>query len=253
MADEVDERSAWQRLGAALGPRPTTARVVGALLLGLLGFALVVQARSTQEAGLAALRQSDLVRILDDTAERSARLRAEAAELAETRRQLAGGTDSSRAAIEEARERAAVLGILAGTAPAVGPGVVVTVPDPQGAVQPDLLLDAVQELRDAGAEAIQIGPVRVVAATAFVSGEDGTGVVVDGVRLTPPYRLQVIGDPRTLSSALEIPGGINETLRRRGSDPVVEEREEVAITALRAAPTPQYARPAPEAAGSAGG
>ena len=216
------------------------------VLLGLLGFALAVQVRTTQQAGLNALRESDLVRILDDTSERSARLRAEASELEETRRSLTEGTGSA-AALEEARRRAETLGILAGTLPATGPGIVLTVPDPQGGVQSDVILDAVQELRDAGAEAMQIGPVRVVASTYFADDPDGTGVLVDGVPLEPPYRLVAIGDQRTLASALEIPGGVSETLRRLGSEPVVNERARVDVTALRPAATPQYARPAPAA------
>ncbi len=242
----------WAALRAAAGGRPSAARVTAALLLGLLGFAVAVQVRSTQAEGLEALREEDLVRILDDASERSARLRAEAAELEETRRQLSTGTDVARAAVEEAERRAQVLAILAGTAPATGPGVEVVVPDEQGTVDADLLLDLVQELRDAGAEAMQVrggsgGAVRVVASTYLVDGPDGPGtVVVDGVRLAPPYGLTAVGDPRTLSSALGIPGGVEESLRRRGSEPAVREREEVLVDALRRERPPQYASPAPD-------
>ena len=57
-----------------------------------------------------------------------------------------------------------MLGILAGTVAAEGPGIVVTI---DGVDDAALLLDTVQELRDAGAEAIQLGDVRVVASTYF--------------------------------------------------------------------------------------
>ena len=60
------------------------------------------------------------------------------------------------------------------------------------------MLDTVQEMRDAFAEAMQFnGQVRVVAQTSF---EDGPGgIYVDGTLLEPPYVLDVIGDPHTLA------------------------------------------------------
>ena len=176
------------RLRSALHPRATRAQVVAALLCGVLGFAAavnlpwMVQVRSTKDEGLSGLRQTDLVRILDDVSERSARLQTEARELQETRDRVTG--DDDQAALQEARDRTRVLGILAGTLPARGPGIQLTITDPEGQVGADVLIDTLQELRDAGAEAVEIssvdGPaVRVVASTSFVeAGEPGSGAGV---------------------------------------------------------------------------
>lgn len=253
--DPVD--TARRRLLAAVRPRPGRAQLVAAVLLGLLGFAAAVQVRATRDAELDGLRQTDLVRILDDVSERGARLQAEARELQETRQRVAGGGDGAQAALEQARDRARVLGILAGTVPASGPGIELTISDPAGKVGADVLLDALQELRDAGAEAVELstvdGPaVRVVASTALVDGDaagegdgaDGGGVVVDGTLLTSPYRFRVIGEPRTLASALDIPGGVLDVLTQRDAQGVVTQRPRVDIASLRAAPSPRYARPA---------
>jgi uncharacterized protein YlxW (UPF0749 family) len=234
--------SGWPALRSALGVRPTTARVVGAILLGLLAFAVVVQVRTTRAAELDTLRQSDLVRILDDTTERAARLRTEIAELEATRRELTSGSDGSAAAIEEARERTEALGVLAGSVAATGPGILVSVPAADPALVADLLLDAVQELRDAGAEAMQVDDVRIIASTWFsTGGADGGRVIVDGEELEAPYELLVIGDPQTLSSALDIPGGVIETYDAQIR---VQERDSVLVEALRSAQAPAYARPA---------
>lgn len=243
-----------RRLRSALRPRPTRAQAVAALLLGLLGFAAAVQVRATRDAGLDGLRQTDLVRILDDVSERAARLQSEARELQETRDRVAGGGGDTLAALEEARARARVLGILAGTLPAVGPGIELTISDPDGKVRSDVLLDALQELRDAGAEAIEIatvdGPaVRVVASTSLVDVEGG--VAVDGTELVSPYRFRVIGEPRTLAGALDIPGGVLDVLRQRQAQGVVTQRPTIEITSLRAPPSPRYARPADDS-GDAG-
>jgi uncharacterized protein YlxW (UPF0749 family) len=236
-------RTARQRLLVALKPRRTRSQAAIALLFVLLGLGLALQVRTNEQFdGLSTARESDLVGILDDLTARNTRLAAEESDLRATRDQLAGGTDRSATALAEARKRADVLGILAGTLPAVGPGLVITVSDPQGKVDAAAILDAVEELRDAGAEALQIGSARIVAPTAFVDGSPGS-IVVDGMTLRAPYTIAVIGDPRTMSAALRIPGGMVETLRGLGSDVNLAEPAQVQVTALRPASTPQYARP----------
>lgn len=235
------------RMRSALRPRATRAQAVAAVLCAVLGFAAAVQVRSTQDAGLAGLRQTDLVRILDDVSERSARLQAEARELQRTRDSVSGGSAGNAAALEAARERTRVLGILAGTLPAMGPGITLTISDSQGKVGSDVLLDALQELRDAGAEAIELatvdGPaVRVVASTSLVDVDEG--IEVDETVLSSPYRFTVIGESRTLASALDIPGGVLDVLSQRGAQGVVTQVDSIEITSLRAPPSPRYARPA---------
>ena len=49
-------RGAWRVLGEGLRPRASRGQLLAALLLGMLGFALVVQLRSTDEINLATLR-----------------------------------------------------------------------------------------------------------------------------------------------------------------------------------------------------
>ncbi|GAB3686723.1 DUF881 domain-containing protein [Angustibacter aerolatus] len=215
--------------------------VMAGLLVALLGFAIAVQVRQAGDQGLDSLRQSDLVRILDDVGDRRDRLAAEASELQSQRTELSDDA-GSQAAIEAARERLDALSVLAGTAPAQGPGVQVFVTDPQGAVTAARVLDLVQELRDAGAEAIQVGSVRVVASTAFTDADGG--VAVDGTVVPAPFTVLAIGDSQTMATALEIPGGVLASLPEgaRGS---VAAKDDVEVTALHPLKTPRYARPAP--------
>ena len=242
----------WRRL---LTPRLRRVDVAVAVLLAVLGFAAVVQVRSTQEEGpLALARQEDLVQILDELSNRNDRLRAEVNALEQSERELTSGTGTTEAALAEARRRAQLLGVLAGTVPARGPGLRLTVSDPEERITADVLLDALEELRAAGAEAIQLeGPVsggesgtqvRVAVSTALVDGEDG-GVVVDGELLRPPYRFVVIGDPATIESALGIPGGVVDNITTRGGGATVQTGDELVVDALRPLATPRYARPAP--------
>ncbi len=233
--------------------RPRTRRVDLAIagLLLVLGFALVIQVRSTQSAGpLANARQEDLVQILDELGNRSDRLRQEIATLGDTERRLTSGSGASEAALAEARRRTQVLGVVAGTVAATGPGVTVRVTDPDVKVSASVLLDALEELRNAGAEAIQlegtgaqgtIVAVRVVAQTSF--SDTAEGLVVDGTALRAPYRFVAIGDPATMAGAMAIPGGIQDTVERVGGTVEVDRRDRVRVGALRALSTPRYARP----------
>ena len=237
-----------------LRPRLRRVDVLVALLLAVLGFAAAVQVRTAQVEGpLATARQEDLVTILDDLSNRNDRLRSEIATLNETQQRLTTGSGQSEAALAEARRRAQLLGVLAGTVPARGPGVEMTIADPEGLLTADVLLDALEELRDAGAEAVQIGgaegePVRVVASTALLDGDEG-GVDVDGVLLRPPYRFTVIGDPSTLASALAIPGGVVDNVGQAQGRAVVTRSENLLVGALRPLDRPRYARPTEEPEG----
>jgi uncharacterized protein YlxW (UPF0749 family) len=137
-------------------PQLNRGQLVVALLCGLLGFALVTQVHSTSTARFATARQSDLVDILDSLSSKSDQLRAQIATEQNSLSKLTGGTDQNQAALTAAQQRAATLEILAGTAAATGPGIELKISDPQHQVNAEELLEIVEELRDAGAEAIQI-------------------------------------------------------------------------------------------------
>ena len=248
MTSPVPPRSPIWR---ALHPRARRVDFLVAALLALLGFGLAVQVRSTQgDALLTTARPEDLVQILDELNNRGDRLRAEVLSLTATQERLTSGSGAAASALADAQRRTQVLGVIAGTVPATGPGVRVTITDPKAQVSASLLLDAMEELRNAGAEAMQVEgagedgsarAVRVVAATSFVDEEGG--VLVDGVRLASPYRFVVIGDPGTLAGALAIPGGVEDSVRQQGGTTDVARADEVAVTALHALTTPHYARP----------
>jgi len=243
----ADPAAAWGRVRAAARPRRSRAQVLIALLLAGLGFAAAVQVHSTRKGGvdLTGARETDLIGILDDLDQRQARLQAQLADLNTTRNGLRTGSDAKALAESETRKRIATLGVLAGTVPATGPGVVVRVTDPSGAVDSGLLLSAVQELRDAGAEAIQINNVRVVASTWFADGSSHNALQVDGTRVSAPYVITAVGDSRTIAEALRIPGGVVDSVRNVGGSVTILEHPSLTVSALRVVKAPLYASPAP--------
>ena len=235
--------SAWMTLLRMARPRATRANAFVALLAIALGFAIATQVQQTNQSGLEQLRQDELVRILDDVSQEQGRLASDTRELESSRDTLLSGVDSGAEALKSAQERLDTLGILTGTAPATGPGVVITINDPDHKVSAARLLDALQELRDAGAEAVQIGDVRVVASTWFA---DVNGAVeVSGRRIDPPYSIKAIGDPATMASAMDIPGGVTESVRGDGATSTLRQADSIEITALHSLQDPRYARPVP--------
>lgn len=241
----VSRPTGRQRLLAALKRPGSRGQVAAAVLLAIVGFASVVQVQANERNDdYENMREEDLVQLLNSLSSASQRAENEIAELEQTRSSLRSDTDARRAALEQARERAEVLGILAGTQPAVGPGIVVTVRDPQGNVGVDQLLNGLEELRDAGAEAVEINSsVRVVAQTALEDGEEG--IVVDGTELSAPYTLEVIGDPHTLEEALNIYSGFVDDIEGQGvnGSVTIEQSSNVEIATLAEPLDPEYAEP----------
>ncbi|MEV1289179.1 DUF881 domain-containing protein [Micromonospora sp. NPDC049679] len=238
--------------GTAAGAAPakrklTSAGVMIAVLVALLGFTLVVQVKNNSaDPTLGAARQEDLVRILSDLEAREERLRQDISTLEESQRQLNSGAQGRQAALQEATRRADELGILAGMLPARGPGLTIRFASSGEPIRAAALLDAVQELRGAGAEAMQIGGgdgsiARIVAATFFLDADGG--VNVGGRRLTGPYTITVIGDPKTMRTALNIPGGVVASVSGDGGNVTVQEHEVVDVTALSKPKDLQHARP----------
>ncbi|MGI5242815.1 DUF881 domain-containing protein [Dactylosporangium sp. CA-139066] len=230
------------------------ANLVIALLVGLLGFAVAVQFKAgSSDAGLSSARPEDLVRILSDLDAQQNRLRAEISDLEDSQRQLDSGAQGRDAALAEARKRADELGILAGTLPAEGPGLQIDLMQGTDRISSDpikseTVLDAVEELRGAGAEAMQIAgaggsAVRIVASTYFVDAPEGGRLVVDGTTLGAPYTITVIGGPDTMRTALNIPGGVVDSVRQHGGTVSVREADPVHVSALHNAGALQYAKP----------
>ena len=219
-------------------------RVVVAVVAAAVGFLVVTQFRGQEEftQRLEAESEGDLARILASLNSETDSLREEIASLKLQLLTLQTSSARDAAAVRAAREQLVALEVLAGTSPATGPGVLVRIDDPNRTLRYETFVDIVQELRDAGAEAIAINDHRVGVQTAFT--QDGDAVVLGGNRLTPPYRVVAIGAPDTLDAGLAIPGGVVDTLTAaRGVTVTVARQAEVVVPALDTPPSFEAARP----------
>jgi uncharacterized protein YlxW (UPF0749 family) len=201
------------------------------MLIGI-GTVAVVRGQNTDDF-LASAREPDLVRLLDDLQARQTRLDGEILRLQGAEQRLRTGTSAE--ALQETQERADDLRVLAGTTAVRGPGIKMRI-DGEDAFFASDLLNTVQELRDAGAEAIEVSGVRVVVDTWFADASDG--ISVSGTVLRPPFEIFAIGGPSTMATAMRIPGGVADTVESQDGSLVITELDKVEIRSVVNLPEP---------------
>jgi uncharacterized protein YlxW (UPF0749 family) len=107
------------------------------------------------------------------------------------------------------------------------------------------MLDVINEMRAAGAEAIEVNGARQsvrIGVDTWVVGTPGS-LTVDNKALSPPYSILAIGDPPTLAAAMNIPGGSEDSIKRVGGKMSVQQSERIDVTTLRQPKPHQYAQP----------
>ena len=161
-----DTWKARRRGGASFawaGPRATKANLLGALLAIALGSGIATQVQLTNERGLTSSARrtssaSSTTSRCDPPAStsRSASWRRPATA-------LQSGTGTPRRPSTGPAAAPTRWASWPGPLPAQGPGITVRISDPDSQVTGPVVLDLIQELRDGGAESIDVGGVRVVA------------------------------------------------------------------------------------------
>lgn len=226
--------------------KPGRGQLVLAIILGLTALLLVVTLRSqAAQPDYSNLRRADLIQLLDNLTAETRRLEAELRELEATRDDLASGVEGSEAARAEAQRRLAQLQIIGGTVPVHGKGIHIVIDDPEHKLTPELLLDALEELRDAGAEVIEFNDtVRVVAST-WLALDDRGQIVADGTPLTLPITIDAIGDPSTLEAGARFRGGLVSEVEgvRVGGTVSITQSDRVEIASVVVPRPNEFARP----------
>jgi uncharacterized protein YlxW (UPF0749 family) len=207
----------WQRIvesEKAVERQFYEGRLMLSLAVGLMlvGFLLVAQWRGMVSYGAEFDREADqdLALVIQEITEENRALRDEVVRLemrvVEARRE----SESEGAVLNEAAKELNGLRVIAGLEAAVGPGVTVTISDPDKVLLPEDFVAIVHELRAGGAEAIAVNGRRVSASTGF-SGSDGR-VELDGAPLARDYYVVALGSPEELEQSITLPGGIESAL-----------------------------------------
>ena len=185
-----------------------------ALILGLL---VVIQLRSQAESsGLAQLSSQDLTILVANLNARNDQLRREVSSLEVELATLNQNRSRGDVSIDEITADLERVRAYAGLDPVAGPGVTISI---RGPIDGTGVEELVNELRNAGAEAISTGGVRVVTGV-VVTGDPGQAQV-DGVALGDTFELMAIGAPEKLTGSLTRSGGVIAQLAATQPDVVV--------------------------------
>jgi uncharacterized protein YlxW (UPF0749 family) len=175
-----------------------------AAVLFVLGFLVVVQARSqAQDQGLAQLSVQDLTELVANVTARNNQLRTEVATLQTQQAQLANAAQRGETSTSQMRSDLSHIQAWAGALPVTGQGIQVAV---TGAIPAASVGQLINELRNAGAEAIAVNNIRVVPGV-VATGDPGK-LTIGGTPVTGTLTFLAVGQPETLAGSLSRAGGI---------------------------------------------
>ena len=231
--------------------------------LVVLGFLLAVQLKSvkintavdaTSASRLETLQElyNDLSSEQDDLKDRLSEAQAE---LEEYRNAAASGEASEALKAEMDR-----LSMAAGLTDVEGPGVMVVMSDSTAEnttgdeadylIHDSDLLSVINELRDAGAQAISFNGERILATSEVRCA--GSVVMVNGKRFAAPFILYAIGDPTTMYNALTMRNGVVDVLSQWKINVTVTMSDQLLIERYKGTLQTDYLRPASGGEGGAG-
>jgi uncharacterized protein YlxW (UPF0749 family) len=190
--------------------RTWIAQVSLALIAVIIGIALVAQFRSqARPAELSTLPVAELSARIETLSGANRQLRAAIAEQTDQLEEYQSAGAQGASALEISREELRRVRAFSGLSGVQGQGIIVRV---TGSVDAIAVNDLVNELRNAGAEAIAIDATRITAGSVVVQG--ARSLELDGVAVERSFTLTAVGDPDGLVSALQRPGGIVDQLEQ---------------------------------------
>jgi uncharacterized protein YlxW (UPF0749 family) len=192
------------RPSAGIGIRDRRSQLTIAAVAFLLGLLVVVQLQ-TQAGGSALQNKSaqDLTTLVGSLNTRNDQLRSEIGTLQNQLDELRADKANGATSVEQIQAELARIRAWAGVDAVAGRGVTIVV---SGHIDASAVDDLLNELRNAGAEAIAVEDVRVVPGTT-VSGVPGF-LDVDGRLLRDPFMVRAVGRPDALVGSLTRAGGI---------------------------------------------
>lgn len=219
-------------------------RAVHALLLviGLaFGTALVTQVKASQSNPLETLNETELIELMTELDAREADLNRQLSDLEAQLRDLDSQADSAEASAVANERRIQNAQIDAGAIPVHGPGIRVNCAEAQSPIPSHVFVTTLAELRNAGAEAIEINGVRLTGRSWFLRTNEG--LVVDDVLVQSPFVWLAIGSPDTLAAGVDIRGGAVSQMRLSGAVVSVDHADDIVIDSIADLEPDRWAQP----------
>ena len=138
--------------------------------------------------------------------------------------------------------------IMAGIEDVEGPGITVVVDDLKFSekvnyplISYSMLLELLNELNAAGAEAVSINGQRIISTTE-IRQIGGIHININTVSFAPPFIFKAIGDPKTLEAALRLREGIAERLENSGVAVTITQEQLIRIPKYNGVIERKYAK-----------
>ena len=175
-----------------------------AVVAAILGLLVVIQLRGqTGGSELQSMTAQELTSIVANQNAGNDRLRAEVTTLQNQLAELQADRANGATSVGQIESELGRIRAWTGLDPIAGRGVQITI---SGEIDAGAVDDLLNELRNAGAEAIAIDDVRVIARTS-INGVPGS-LDIDGLLLRDPFTIRAIGRPEALVGSLTRVGGI---------------------------------------------
>jgi uncharacterized protein YlxW (UPF0749 family) len=206
----------------------------------LIGVLLVGQLRSqARPVELSSLSADDLSALVDQLLTRNGELQDGLRLLRDQVRDYELAESLGQSGQDQTEQELLRIRVFGGLGAVEGQGVHISV---DGFLDYIAVNDLINELRNAGAEAIAIDAVRITAASVAVQGADA--IEIDGIEIGSPFTIDAIGSPDGLLSTLDRPGGIKAQLEQSvAATIVIEQRQQIEIPATERNLVPQVAQP----------
>jgi uncharacterized protein YlxW (UPF0749 family) len=187
-------------------PRADTpaSRLTVAAVAALLGLLAVGQLRSQSGApALAGLSATDLTQLVANLTTGNNQLLAEVADLEGQESELQNAHDRGETTVDQLTADLARIRAWAGLTEVTGQGIAIVV---RGSIGGDGVEDLINELRNAGAEAISVDGVRIV--TGVIVAGAPSFLSVENHAIGESFEIRAIGSPQILTGTLTRTGGV---------------------------------------------
>ena len=212
------------------------ARISLTAVLLLIGLLLVGQLRSqARPTEISSMSAQDLSTLIETLSDRNRQLRSGLSDVQEQLREYRAAQAQGQSALDVSREDLRRITAFSGQGGVDGQGILV---DVNGELDAIAVNDLLNELRNAGAEAIAVDDVRITARSVAVQGT--SSLQIDGVAIQSTFEIRAVGDPDGLITALERPGGVISQLKlfaRATIDARQEQQIQVPATSSNLAPS----------------
>jgi uncharacterized protein YlxW (UPF0749 family) len=208
------------------------ALLIGALLVGQLRS----QARPIE---LANLSPQELSTLIETLSARNAELRDGLADLRDQVSDYERAAAEGQSSLAIGQEDLLRVEAFGGLGAVEGQGIVV---EGEGSFDPTSVNDIIQELRNAGADAIAIDDIRITASSVAVLGT--SAIEIDGVPIGRAFTVTAIGSPGGLTTAMTREGGLLQLLEQSiQARFTIREDRSLVVPATQRDLTPTAARP----------